>query len=67
MGILFGGARAEFPAFTGWTWTSPGGDTASLFPVLFVTGHAREEAVRKDLDSAATLVGRQGDSTSSRK
>jgi CheY-like chemotaxis protein len=26
-------------------------------PVLFVTGHAREEAVRRDLDTAATLTG----------
>jgi len=26
-------------------------------PVLFVTGHAREEAVRQDLDAAATLSG----------
>ena len=26
-------------------------------PVLFVTGHAREAAVRRDLDAAATLTG----------
>jgi CheY-like chemotaxis protein len=29
----------------------------SRIPVLFVTGHAREEAVRRDLDAAATLTG----------
>jgi CheY-like chemotaxis protein len=28
----------------------------SKIPVLFVTGHAREEAVRKDLDAAGALA-----------
>lgn len=38
LGILLGGHRIEYPAFTDWVVTSPGSATAeSLFPVLFIT------------------------------
>jgi len=37
LGVLFGGKTVQYPAFTGWAWTSAGGASSPLFPVLFVT------------------------------
>ena len=37
LGIIFGGRGIEYPAFTGWVWSTPNGETFPLFPLLFIT------------------------------
>ncbi len=37
LGIIFGGKGIEYPAFTGWVWSTPKGETFPLFPLLFIT------------------------------
>ena len=37
LGILFGGKSIDYPAFTGWSWSTPKGEVFPLFPLLFIT------------------------------
>ena len=37
IGLAFGGATVEYPAFRGWEVATAAGGTASLFPMLFIT------------------------------
>jgi carbon starvation protein len=37
IGVLFGGHAIQYPAFTGWTYTTPSGASKSLAPFLFIT------------------------------
>lgn len=37
LGLAFGGATVEYPAFRGWSVTTAAGGTAALFPLLFIT------------------------------
>ena len=37
LGLAFGNASTEYPMFRGWEVAAPGGATASLFPLLFIT------------------------------
>jgi carbon starvation protein len=37
VGLAFGNVSIEYPAFRGWDVATPGGGTASLFPLLFIT------------------------------
>lgn len=37
LGCALGGQTIQYPAFTGWYWQSPKGESMPLFPVLFIT------------------------------
>lgn len=37
LGIIFGGKSIEYPAFTGWVWSTSKGEMFPLFPLLFIT------------------------------